>query len=686
MLTKFKKESSTRRTIAISYCVVLLFPIVFGVLLHSLAIHIVSEESQQAQTQMLDHMEETINASFESMNSVMDAMLVDQNVTSLMKRERGDFDSDDYWRMKNIQDRLRFVLLSNNYVEDILLYFHASDTVLSANSSFQAVSAAEGSLNILGMSVDEFEQRVARDNGNLRFFNAETGTKTPVVIRSNASSTVNGTPSLTFLVRMKKTALYQAMRTDDTQTFLFDEENRYLTAGNNPENGEAVLLAAQNGEDYGSYHLLLHPGALLSVRFVRLIPKAIYVQDVAKMQLVLGMYILICLAVGIPLAAHMIQRSYNPIKQIVSILPQVSSSQDADDFTRIEQSVNELIRRNISNENKIDKQADAMKSYLMHKIIQDGEGFRNAFLNGCREFGVQFEYANFLIAAVDIEDGSNLFFENPEAVNQQMSHLAFFAVSNMWSELLGGHFPFLIAEHDGLLLALINVDERLDKEHVLREINHCSEVIFDRMKNDFRAEVSISISGICEGYDGIGRCYDEIQKILYLRDCEKAPSVLLYRDIQLDEKQAQMEREAIEAIRSHEYDRACHLLKPQPEAEKTTKGTEIASEESEEPIAAMREYIDTHYADQNLTIAAIATHFDLSPSYFSLYFKRHMNVSPLDYMNLKRVEKVKELLQTDLPLKTIAAQVGYCDTRPMIRFFKRSVGVTPSEYREQTEK
>lgn len=60
-----------------------------------------------------------------------------------------------------------------------------------------------------------------------------------------------------------------------------------------------------------------------------------------------------------------------------------------------------------------------------------------------------------------------------------------------------------------------------------------------------------------------------------------------------------------------------------------------------------------------------------------------MDCSPLDYVNAKRVERVRELLHTDMPIKTIAHEVGYFDTRPMIRYFKRSEGVTPAEYRER---
>ena len=65
----------------------------------------------------------------------------------------------------------------------------------------------------------------------------------------------------------------------------------------------------------------------------------------------------------------MAHRSYNPIKQIVSILPDVSSKQDADDFRLIEQSLQELVQRNIHNEEIIDHRSNAIKNYLMYRVI-----------------------------------------------------------------------------------------------------------------------------------------------------------------------------------------------------------------------------------------------------------------------------------------------------------------------------
>lgn len=423
------------------------------------------------------------------------------------------------------------------------------------------------------------------------------------------------------------------------------------------------------------------------MRYVRLMPRRIYVQDVSRMQRLLIVYVFICLLLGIPLAAYMIRRSYTPIKQIVSILPQLPTQQDADDFSRIEQSLTNLIRRNKLNESLLDRQTENVKSHLMHKLIRLGDGYADEFNRRCEELGIRLPHHSFLLMAVDVEDGSSLFFENKESVNQEMAQVAFFAVSGISAELFGEQYPFFIAEYNGLLLTLVNVEEHWDKQYVLSAMRQYGHELFSRMQNDFCVRVSLSISNIHTGYDGVRKCYQEIEEIVYRRDSENTQPMLFYQDLRIDEEQARLEKEAILAIRSHAHAQALELLRqaargevvPQEEAEEEMP----AASENRKPVQDILSYIDAHYTDPNLSIAAIAAQFNLSPSYFSLYFKRHMDCSPLDYVNAKRVERVRELLHTDMPIKTIAHEVGYFDTRPMIRYFKRSEGVTPAEYRER---
>lgn len=94
----------------------------------------------------------------------------------------------------------------------------------------------------------------------------------------------------------------------------------------------------------------------------------------------------------------------------------------------------------------------------------------------------------------------------------------------------------------------------------------------------------------------------------------------------------------------------------------------------------IRDYIDKHYAEE-MSLDILADKIDISPKYLSRVFKQVMGVNLSDYLTYIRVEKIKEMLLTDMPLGQIAEQVGIFNRTTFTRMFKRLEGVTPSEYR-----
>lgn len=93
-------------------------------------------------------------------------------------------------------------------------------------------------------------------------------------------------------------------------------------------------------------------------------------------------------------------------------------------------------------------------------------------------------------------------------------------------------------------------------------------------------------------------------------------------------------------------------------------------------------YIQSHFADADLSLEMLAETFKLSPSHVSRMIKRETGVSFVEHLTRRRVDRAKELLaETELLLNDIAAAVGFRDMSYFIHVFKRSVGITPNSYR-----
>jgi YesN/AraC family two-component response regulator len=99
-------------------------------------------------------------------------------------------------------------------------------------------------------------------------------------------------------------------------------------------------------------------------------------------------------------------------------------------------------------------------------------------------------------------------------------------------------------------------------------------------------------------------------------------------------------------------------------------------------IKQVKEYLEQHYMDSDLSLNLLASQFGLSVPYLSKLFKETTETNFMDYLIQIRMEKSKELLMDPKrKINTIAESVGYNSTHSYIRIFKKYTGQTPGEFR-----
>lgn len=102
------------------------------------------------------------------------------------------------------------------------------------------------------------------------------------------------------------------------------------------------------------------------------------------------------------------------------------------------------------------------------------------------------------------------------------------------------------------------------------------------------------------------------------------------------------------------------------------------------------EQIDTFFQehlDQSLSLQELSEQMNVSKVYLCKVFKKHKNVTPMDYFNHLKLERAKELLIQfpNMPLREITEKIGFSNLYYFSKVFKRVVGLTPTEYRTQKQ-
>jgi AraC-like DNA-binding protein len=95
-----------------------------------------------------------------------------------------------------------------------------------------------------------------------------------------------------------------------------------------------------------------------------------------------------------------------------------------------------------------------------------------------------------------------------------------------------------------------------------------------------------------------------------------------------------------------------------------------------------------HFIERNLskgvTLEEAADFAHVSPCYLSRLFRKKMNRTFISYLKGQRIERAKTLLRnSDLPIANVSLDLSYADANYFCKAFKKEVGISPSQYRQQ---
>ncbi len=99
------------------------------------------------------------------------------------------------------------------------------------------------------------------------------------------------------------------------------------------------------------------------------------------------------------------------------------------------------------------------------------------------------------------------------------------------------------------------------------------------------------------------------------------------------------------------------------------------------------DFIDSHYMDEEISLNTVANVANVSANHFSALFSQNMGQTFIEYLTTLRMNKAKELLRcTGMRSSEIAGEIGYKDAHYFSYLFKKTQGMTPSDYRKAREK
>lgn len=146
---------------------------------------------------------------------------------------------------------------------------------------------------------------------------------------------------------------------------------------------------------------------------------------------------------------------------------------------------------------------------------------------------------------------------------------------------------------------------------------------------------------------------------------------------------------AIEAMHIKAFDyllkpwkeeRLCELINTSIENVRSMQKTDSIVHSQKDVI---KDYIDRNYK-KDISAKDVAGILGYSDVYFSKVFKQLFDDNFINYLTKIRIDRAKVLLKdVSFNIKEVGKSVGYADSNYFTKVFKRSIGISPSEYRSK---
>lgn len=222
--------------------------------------------------------------------------------------------------------------------------------------------------------------------------------------------------------------------------------------------------------------------------------------------------------------------------------------------------------------------------------------------------------------------------------------------SQLQLELITGHYipdiliPLITEKEQGMLL-LIYSNQILTVSDILRKF-------YIDMERETGCRISVSYSNSTIHFSKLSEIYKQAYSTLkQMLSSENAFSITSYSDLNTEN--------------AHEENKSENAA-PYSDA-----------------VITMRKYIEENYMNP-ITATDVAKSAFLCTGHANVCFKNECNISIFGYINWYRIKIAKQLLtETDLHVTLIAERVGYNSKTSFYLAFKRSTGISPTEYRQQ---
>lgn len=733
-------ESSTFKTLIISFMVVFLVPVVVAVLFYSRIEKIMIDNANRSHMAALEQARQMIDNNIGEIDRL--AMQIGFSLDLKRFMDRNDYDDpEELYRLISFLKELSLYNSLNPIIGHYYIYLHNTDMIISPSLKVDSKTFYNRMLSYEDMSYEQYVKTFLTAPQFGRYYPLHpmrSGTINPIY--SNKMTYVHSLPfgekeniKATFVVlidELKFSELFGDIPYAEHSRFtIVGRDGQVLlqqSAGENPaQQAENEAILALDPTNYVTSQTVSGSSGWT---FVLSVPKEIVLSQVNEVKghalwlffgcFVLGTIVCYCLAIT----------NYSPVRRLMNVVSELSDQKEKLKMT-------------------IHSYLPVVRSDYLSRLIRGRVHSHSLNYQELEKMNVQLPYEDFTVIVVEIDDCSKFIKEDSEQEWGLVRFIVGHSAVEMFKEYV---YPIELDRHR--VAVLINTVG--DNDNKQDEIQVVLKQWKSFLEKRLRTYITIGISDTHKGVEKISQCYFEADNALDYKLIQGEGSIIYYNEVrewgtlayyfpvelevQLINVAKMSDVAGVERLLEQIYEVNFVRQPIVPEMSrqlfadlisclnKLAASLSIVSDEmnnqwisaaqaydgcssTEEMMARttalyirlceelaetrtasakrvytrIKEYIDEHYMENSISLNAISEHLNMSPSYLSVSFKKQSGQTISDYILRARIDYAKALLADHtLTTSVVAERIGYANNIGFIRAFKKLEGITPGQYRQ----
>ena len=522
----------------VSYTVVLILPLLMCLIGYNVAFNIVEREIKDNKLAMINHSKNLIDNQIEALSTLVMQIATSPTMLSLVETEsiaEGTF----FWDAKKAIERTSqlFTHSSNNLIEDIYIYLHNTEYVITPETLYNARFYHENILKVKDISYEQWQRQLLGEfrEGTYSITDEEVSYVQALPLKYNAS--VQGI----IVCKLKKSEIQKFFSSvdpgDGSIISIQDEKENLVWQSTSDKEPFIPIDVLKKYEKEGIFSTIVNNNKMIVLhtvsdvnnwRYVLMLPEGVVMAQLVNLRNIIAVLLLAILSVGGITSYYLSVKNGQPLRDIINQLkgPNVEQEIWDEELNNIDDlggAITKIVARTQTLRKEIDKQQPLLQTGFWQKVIRGEFTVEDEMRLFADRANIILGNAPKRIVACRVFANNDFYSMDTQTLEEV--NIAIILIKNILKELLEEKVYFYDVDY---LTTVAIIEEKQDKSYVIEQ--KIKEVNAYMIAN-YYITPAWGISELCHSWLEIWRAYEQAKGALKSGVKEGLKNIIFYKDV-----------------------------------------------------------------------------------------------------------------------------------------------------------